>query len=163
MKVLTKMRALRAAWRMVFAVLLICSCAAPGLCSSVSADEPSAEELKERVANTGISDRPPLCIRISEQQLRNANKFYTAGESDKAQAALTEVAAFSELARDYSIQAHKHEKQSEIAVRKMVRKLSDLKHTVAKEDQAAVQTTIDHLQKVRDDLLAAMFRRDDKK
>jgi TATA-box binding protein (TBP) (component of TFIID and TFIIIB) len=67
------------------------------------------------------------------------------------------------LARDYAIQAHKHEKQSEIAIRKMVRKLTDMNHTVAHEDQAAIQNTIDRLQRIRDDLLAAMFPKVGKK
>jgi hypothetical protein len=74
-----------------------------------------------------------------------------------AKAALTDVVAFSELARDYAIQSHKHQKQTEIAVRKMARKLNDLKHTVAHDDQPAVQDAIDRLQRVRDDLLLAMF------
>ena len=68
-----------------------------------------------------------------------------------------DVVAFSELARDYAIQSHKREKQSEIAIRKMVRKLTNLKHSVAREDQEQIQETIDRLQRVRDDLLAAMF------
>ena len=67
-----------------------------------------------------------------------------------------DVAAFSELARDYAIQSRKHEKQSEIAVRKMVRKLGTLSTRPA-EDQKQIQDTIDRLQRVRDDLLAAMF------
>ena len=125
--------------------------------------EPTVEELKARVGNTNIPDRPPLCIHISEKQLEAAEKLYASGDVEKAKASLTDVAAFADLARDYSIQAHKHEKQAEIALRKMTRKLSDLKHTVSHEDQAEIQATIDRLQKLRDDLLAAMFPKGSKK
>jgi len=125
--------------------------------------EPTVDELKARVGSTNIPDRPPLCIRISERQLEEAEKRYASGDIDKAKASLTDVAAFAELARDYSIQAHKHEKQAEIALRKMTRKLTDLKHTVSHDDQPDVQATIDRLQKVRDDLLAAMFPKGSKK
>ncbi|MGD0164330.1 MAG: hypothetical protein ABSB39_17810 [Candidatus Sulfotelmatobacter sp.] len=125
--------------------------------------EPSIEELKDRVAKASIADRPPLCIRISERQLGAADRLYVAGDVEKWQAALADVAAFAELARDNAIQSHKHEKQSEIAIRKMARKLADLKHTVAHEDQKQIQDTIDRLERVRDDLLAAMFRKSDKK
>jgi hypothetical protein len=118
---------------------------------------PTVDELKARIAAASISDRPALCIELSELQLSAAGRLYTAGDSDKAKAALTDVAAFSELARDYAIQTHKHEKNSEIAIRRMVRKLADLKHRVTHDDQATVQNTIDRLQRVRDDLLAAMF------
>jgi hypothetical protein len=80
-----------------------------------------------------------------------------AGDSEHAQTTLVDVTAFAELARDYAIQSHKHEKQSEIAIRKMARKLTNLKHAVAHEDQEKIQVVIDRLQRIRDDLLAAMF------
>ena len=128
-----------------------------------SGREASIEELKDRVAKASIDDRPPLCIHICERQLDTANRLYVAGDVVKSQAALVEVAAFAELARDYAIQSHKHEKQSEIAIRKMTRKLADLKHTVAHDDQKQIQDTIDRLERIRDDLLAAMFRKGDKK
>ena len=70
---------------------------------------------------------------------------------------------FSEFARDYAIQSHKHEKQSEIAIRKMARKLANLKHTVSRDDQDPVQQTIDRLERIRDDLMAAMFPKGGKK
>jgi hypothetical protein len=126
-------------------------------------DEATIEELKGRVANTSIQDRPPLCIRISERQLESADRYYTAGDSEKAKAALLDVVAYAELARDYAIQSHKHEKQCEIAVRKSARKLADVKHTVSHEDQEQVQDTIDRLERIRDDLLMAMFPKGSRK
>jgi hypothetical protein len=126
-------------------------------------EELTIAELKAKLSNTNIPDRPGLCIRISEKQLEAADKFYQAGESDQAKAALTDVTAFAELARDYSIQSHKHEKQAEIALRKMSRKLADLKHSVLREEQQPVQDAIDRLEKVRDDLLLAMFPKGGKK
>jgi hypothetical protein len=123
----------------------------------LSARAATVEELKERVANAGIAERPSLCIEISERRLDEADRLYVAGDSEKAKATMGDVTAFAELARDYAIQSHKHEKQSEIAIRKMTRKLANLKHTVAHEDQQPIQDVIDHLQRIRDDLLAAMF------
>jgi hypothetical protein len=126
-------------------------------CGQVLARDYSVEELKGRVASASVADRPGLCLQISERELDAADQLYAGGESGKAQAALVDVAAFSELARDYAIQSHKHEKQSEIAVRKMTRKLANLKHAVTHEEQQQVQETIDRLERVRDDLLSAMF------
>ncbi len=148
-------------WRVAALGLVLSMLAMPSRLAA--SDQPTIEELKARVANAGISERPALCIRVSELQLDAADRFYTLGDAEKAQAALTDVVAFAELARDYSIQSHKHEKQSEIAIRKMVHKLADMKHTVSHDDQPQVQTTIDRLQRVRDDLLAAMFPKGVKK
>ncbi|MGA8616961.1 MAG: hypothetical protein WB660_00360 [Candidatus Sulfotelmatobacter sp.] len=126
-------------------------------------DEPTIEELKGRLAETSIKDRPPLCIRISERQLDAADRFYVAGDSVKAKDALADVVAFAEQARDYAIQSHKHEKPTEIAIRKEIRKLESLKHTVSHEDQEQVQTAIERLERIRDDLLLAMFPKGGKK
>jgi hypothetical protein len=125
--------------------------------------EPTVQELKARVASASVADRPPLCIRISERQVDAADQFYVAGDSEKAQAALADVVAYAELSRDYAIQSHKHEKQSEIAIRKMVRKLADLEHTISHDDQQQVQNTVEHLQHIRDDLLVDMFPKVGKK
>jgi hypothetical protein len=146
-------------WRAGVAGFLLWSLGAP----LARASQPTIEELKKRVADAKIVDRPPLCIHVSERQLEVADRFYVAGDSVQAKAALTDVVAFAELARDYSIQARRHEKPSEIAIRKIARKLSDMKHTVSHEDQEQVQKAVDRLQQIRDDLLAAMFPKVDKK
>jgi hypothetical protein len=148
-------------WRVAAAAMVLFTLVAPSLLTARA--EPSIEELKGRVANAPVTDRPPMCIQISERQLSEADRLYLAGDSEKALATLADVVAYSELARDYAIQAHKHEKQSEIAIRKMARKLADIKHTVSHEDQDQIQNTIDRLQQIRDDLLAAMFSKGDKK
>ncbi|MGO8795445.1 MAG: hypothetical protein ACLQLC_11530 [Candidatus Sulfotelmatobacter sp.] len=125
--------------------------------AQASKPEPTVEELKAKIASAHVVDRPALCIRVSELQLGAAGRFYGMGDSGQAKAALGDVVSFSELARDYSIQSHKHEKQSEIAIRGMIRKLADLKHTVSHEEEADVQGAVDRMERVRDDLLTAMF------
>ncbi len=114
-------------------------------------------ELKSRVMATEIPHRPQLCIEIAERQLASYDKLYAAADIQNAQSALSDVVTFSEMAKDYSLQSHKREKQTEIAIRRMARKLSDLKHVVAHEDQATLQNALNRLQSVRDDLLGAMF------
>jgi hypothetical protein len=147
-----------------FCVLICLGIFLPGIFSSLAnGKDATVEELKARVPDAGIPARPALCIQISELQLDAADKLYQAGDSEKGQAALVDVVAFSELARDYSIQAHKHEKQSEIAIRKMAHKLADVKRTLSFPDQKPVQDAIDRLQKIRDDLLFAMFPKGGKK
>lgn len=122
-----------------------------------SPNEPSVEQLKSKLASTDVRDRPHLCVEIAQKQLAEADKLYAASEFDKGQAALTDVVAYAELARDYAIQSHKYQKQAEIAARNMTRKLNDLLHSLGGPDQAPVRDAINRLQRVRDDLLAAMF------
>ena len=117
----------------------------------------TVEEMKGKLASTSVGDRPHLCVQIAQKQLAEADKQYAASEFEKGQAALVDVVAYSELARDYAIQSHKYQKQSEIAVRTMARKLTELMHSLGQDDQVPVRDAISHLQRVRDDLLLAMF------
>ena len=125
--------------------------------TAIAAKDPTVEELKDRLKSANRGDRPRLCVQIAERQLDAATKLFAADERDKAKDSLTDVVAFSEQARDYTLQSGRHQKQIEIAVRGMTRKLNDLKHSVAHDDQPSIQDAIDHLQRVRDDLLLAMF------
>ena len=139
----------------IFVLLVFSASATPTQSATV-------EELKARLTSARAGDRIQLCIEIAEQQLEAADKFYLTDETEKARAALDDVASFAEQARDSSVQLHKRQKQTEIAVRKMVRKLFDIRRAVNHEEQAPVQAAIDRLQRVRDDLLAAMFPKERK-
>lgn len=135
---------------LVLAWLTLTTLAAQGV-------DPIVDNLKAKLATTNIGDRPKLCLQIAEHQMTETSKQYAASEDEKAQPALTDVVAYSELARDYSIQSHKHQKQTEIAVRGMTRKLGEILHSLGREEQPPVRDALTRLQKVRDDLLAAMF------
>jgi hypothetical protein len=121
--------------------------------------EPSLEDLKTRASSASLGDRPHLCVQIAERQLNATDKLYASAEIEKAQSTLADVVTYSEQARDYAIRSHKYQKQTEIAVRAMARKLADIRHAVAHSDQEPLQAAISRLQRVRDDLLASMFHK----
>jgi len=127
------------------------------LAGATSHSDLTVDQLKAKVSSANVSDKVHICVQIAEKQLDAADKLYAAGEVDQAQPALTDVVAFSELALDYSIQSRKHQKQTEISIRAMARKLTDILHLLAHEDQAPVQDAISRLDRVRDDLLTSMF------
>jgi len=141
--------------RKISGILLLLVAAFAGLAHART--EPTVEELKARVSSANVGDKAKICLAIAEKQLIAADKLYTADDIHNAQTSLTDVVAFSELARDYSIQSRKHQKQTEIAIRSMTRKLNDLLHVVGREEQGPLKDAITHLERVRDDLLAAMF------
>jgi hypothetical protein len=129
----------------------------PSLGIALSHEDLTVDQLKARVPAASVSDKVHLCVQIAEKQLTEADKLYGTGEIEKAQPFLTDVVSFSELARDYSIQSNKHQKQTEISVRAMSRKLNDILHALGRDDQPPVQDAINHLERVRDDLLTSMF------
>jgi len=135
----------------------LCALMAGATGRAAASSEPTIEELKARLDSTGIGGRPHLCVQIAQKQLAEADKLYAAAEVEKGQGALTDVVTYSELARDYAIESHKYQKQTEIAARAMARRLTDLLHSLSHDDQPPVQDAIRRLEKVRDDLLKAMF------
>ncbi len=127
------------------------------VCGAAFAADPSVDELKARLSSVSVRDRPHLCVHIAEMQMAEADKLFAADQLNKAQSALTDVVAYSEMARDYAIQSRKYQKQTEIAVRGITRRLGDLVHAMPHDYQAPLREAISKLQHVRDDLLTAMF------
>jgi hypothetical protein len=144
-----------ASWRGLLVFVLVAAASA----GAIPRDEPTVEELKMRIASANPSDRARLCVQIAQKQIDETDKLYAADDVEKAQPALTDVVTYSELARDYAIQSHKHQKQTEIAVRSITRKLNGLLHTLAQDQQAPIRDALKRLDRVRDDLLASMFKK----
>jgi hypothetical protein len=127
------------------------------LCSAAFAADPSVGELKAKLSSASIRERTHLCLHIAEMQMAAADKLYAADDMTQAQSALTDVVSYSELARDYAIQSRKYQKQTEIAVRGITRRLGELVHSMPHDYQAPLRDALNKLQHVRDDLLSAMF------
>ncbi len=124
-------------------------------------DEPVGE-LKSRVESARPEDRPGLCIQIAREQLRNADKLYSDGQTEQARAAVDDIVTYSEKARDSAAQTKKHLKTVEIVLRKISEKLRDIKRTLAFEDQPPVDQAIKRLEDIRTSLLKEMFSKDKK-
>jgi hypothetical protein len=120
-------------------------------------DQATVNDLKARLANSRPEDRGKLCLQIAEQQVAAADKLFTDGKIEEGQAAVQDVVSYSEQAGEAVSHSGKHLKNTEIALRKMARRLTDIKHTLASQDQAPVQAAVDTLEKIRTDLLNHMF------
>jgi hypothetical protein len=143
--------------RVSILALLVAGClAAVALPASAGKDE-TLDQLIARAESARAEDRPALYLEIARQKAEAADKLYKAGSTEAGNATLIEVVTFSKKATDASIATGKRLKNTEIALRKVAEKFRDLKRTVAFEDQAPIQQTMDELEKMRTDLLSAMF------
>jgi len=141
-----------ARWLWLAAVIVLAA-------SAPAHEAPTVEQLKARIATAQAADRVRICVEIAQKQMNEVDRLYAANDFGKAQAALNDVVAYAGLARDYAIQSRKHQKQTEIAARAMARRLDAILHTLAREDQPPVKDALDQMEHVRDDLLAAMFKK----
>lgn len=126
-------------------------------CSLAFARKDTLEELKAKLSSAKLSDQPKLCLEIAQQQLDATEKAYQASQTQQAQSLLQEVVNYSQKAGDAARQSRKHIKKTEIEVRKMSRRLQDLKPTVDLDSRQPVQDAINRLEHIRTQLLMQMF------
>ncbi len=134
--------------------------------SSLSAFAHAGEDVQQlitRAESAPPKDRPGLYLQIARQQADSADKLYQEGNAEAGGAALADVLNYSEKASDAAANTGKKLKDTEIALRKMSEKFRDVKHNLPFDDQAPVQDAIDRLEKMRTNLLSAMFGKKDKK
>ncbi len=115
------------------------------------------EQLKAQVEKASLKDRVHLALRVAELQTDAADKLFADSKSEEARAAIQDVITYSEKAGDAATQSGKKLKDAEITVRRIAYKLKNIKRNVNFDDQAPVQNAIDHLERVRTQLLDKMF------
>lgn len=129
-----------------------------GLAFAISRDA-SVEELKSRMQTTSRPDeKVKLGITIAERQVGNADKLFKENKSEEAEAAVRDAVTYAGQARDNAVATGHHTKDTEIALRKMIHKLADMKRSLSVDEQTSVQSAIDQMEKMRTDLLNRMFK-----
>jgi len=114
-------------------------------------------ELKTRAQAAPPADQARLFIDIARMQFEAAKAAYDSGKAPQAQAALTELSTAADRASQAAIQSRKRLKNTEIDIRKLTEHLKNLKPTVSVDDRVPVQQAIDHLEKLRTELMTQMF------
>jgi hypothetical protein len=130
--------------------------------STATGNQPTVEELKARLQTVRPEDRGNIALEIAERQVTAADRLFKDGKPDEAQAAVKDVVTYSGQAGEAAGQSGHRIKNTEIALRKMAHRLADVKRSVAYDDQPAIQSAIDSLEKTRTDLLNKMFGKKEK-
>lgn len=143
---------MRARGQIAVAALLVAVVSLPLL-----ARQETVDELKAKLGSAKESDQPRLCLEIARLQLDASEKAYQASQLPQAQELLKDVVDYSQKAGDAARESHKHIKKTEIEVRKMSRRLQDLKPTVDIDSRQPVQDAINRLEHIRTQLLMQMF------
>jgi hypothetical protein len=138
--------------QLAVAILLLATVSLP-----LQARQETVDELKTRLGSTKESDQPKLCLEIARLQLDASEKAYQASQVPQAQVLLKDVVDYAQKAGDAARQSRKHIKKTEIEVRKMSRRLQDLKPAVDLDSRQPVQDAINRLEHIRTQLLMQMF------
>ena len=143
---------MKACNQLAVAILLLAAISLP-----LRARQETVGELKTKLPSTKESDQPKLCLEIARLQLDASEKAYQASQVPQAQELLKDVVDYAQKAGDAARQSRKHIKKTEIEVRKMSRRLQDLKPSVDVDSRQPVQDAINRLEHVRTQLLMEMF------
>ena len=101
--------------------------------------------------------RAELFMEVAEQRLGQASRLFGEGKTEEAHEAVKKAVAASEQAGDAARKSRKRLKQTEISVRQLARRLTELAATLTFEDREAIKPSVQKLEEIRRQLLDEMF------
>jgi len=114
-------------------------------------------ELKAKAAASSGGEQALLSARVAREQVELANQHFTDGKVEEGHAAVREAVSYAAKARDAACNSRKKLKQTELAIGKTARRLSDIGKTLALDDRPAVEQAVKELGHIQDQILDAMF------
>ena len=117
------------------------------------------KDLKARADASSGSDKAKYAAEYAEHAVHEADIFFANGKDADGSAKLQDVATYGKLAADVAMQTRKREKNTEISLRIILKRLADIKNAQPFEQQAEVQKIIDQVQGAHDALLDSMFQK----
>ncbi len=126
-------------------------------CRPAAADKENLQQLKARAATAGGGKQVELFTRIAEIQVEELDRAYDEGQAEEARAALADVQEYGVKAARTSEATGKRMKQTEIAIRRIAKKLDEIRKTLAVDERPPVNTAIEQLENARTALLHSMF------
>ena len=123
----------------------------------VLAGEQPLPDLKARADAAQGGERVALCLEYAHRELEQSNTLYTDGDVEKAEAGIQEVVAYSRKATETATGSNKRLKQTEIELRKIKNRMSDIGQSLNIDDRPPVEQAVKELEQLRASLLAKMF------
>jgi hypothetical protein len=115
------------------------------------------KDLKTRADSATGGDKVKYAAEYAEATTKAADKAFQDGNDAQGSGDLKDVEKYAVMASEMSIQSGKRQKQTEITLRKIVNHLADIKNARPFEMQDEVKTTMDAVDKARNNLLDSMF------
>jgi hypothetical protein len=135
--------------------------ATTGALFPATSEKPSLQVLRARADGARGQDCAEICLDAAQALVEDANNKYTEGNPDVGQQEMKDAVDYAGKATRGSIQSNKRQKKTEIGLRKLSRRMTDIRQTLAIDDRAPLDELIKTVEKMRTDLLMSMF--DEKK
>jgi hypothetical protein len=129
------------------------------LCAFAVDQKDSVDALKQRCEQASTADQARWCVHVAQTQLQHMDAYYKAGDNDNARRALQDVETYGVRAANASSESGKHQKDTEIALRKLSARLGEIVRDVDFDERAPIKAAINKIDKAHDDLLSRMFQK----
>lgn len=124
---------------------------------SEAAEKPTLEQLRARADSARGEECAEVCLKTAQELAELSNQLFTEGAPDKAHAAMEDAVRYAKRAAEGSLQSRKRQKKTEIALRKLARRITDIGQTLAVDDRPALDEAVDVIEQLRTELLTSMF------
>jgi hypothetical protein len=135
---------------LLMVILQIAAFAAP-------ADKPHIEALRARADAAQGHTCAEVCLEAAQALVEDSDKQFTDGHPDVGHQEMKDAAEYAGKATKGSIQSNKRQKKTEIGLRKLSRRMTEIRQTLAIDDRPPVDELIKSVEKMRTDLLMSMF------
>ncbi|MGZ4788626.1 MAG: hypothetical protein ACXVZV_05330 [Terriglobales bacterium] len=139
--------------------LLVAIIVATALASAAKDKAPeSIDQLKARAASADKKKQVQLYVELAQRQLESSNDLYNTN-ADRARELFLESATSAELASNAAVESNHKLKRTEIDLRELSHRMSDIRRTWAFEDRAPLDPAIQRVEAARTKLLDRMFKK----
>ena len=97
------------------------------------------------------------CLEAARKLVDLADQYFVSGNVKEAHATMDQAGQFAQKAGRDSIETRKRRKDTEIGLRKLERRISEIEETLDVDDRASVHQIVSNISKTRSDILMSMF------
>jgi hypothetical protein len=119
----------------------------------------SLADLKSKANLAHGGDQAKYSMEYAHRLLEDSNALFTKGDVEKAQAEIREVVDYARIGANAATSSGKRQKQTEISLRELGKRMHDIGDTLAFEDRGPVKQAVEEIEQVRSDLLTKMFQK----
>lgn len=147
--------------RFALIAVLLASCAAvaqnPAPSPAPAAPADPTAHLRERADHAPKQDCAKVCFETAAHLAEASNQEFTNGNVERGQQWMKDAVEYARKGTEASIETRKHQKDAEIALRKLSRRIHDIGDSLALEDRKPVYDDSRAIDDLRDKMLTSMF------
>jgi hypothetical protein len=116
-----------------------------------------ADQAVARAQAADPKDCTKECLDAAHKLVELSDQYFTLGNVKDGHAAMDDAGRFAVKAGRASVDSKKRRKDTEIGLRKLQKRISDIEQTLNFDDRASVHDIVTSISKARSDILMSMF------